>query len=83
MTRASVLKRVNPILGILLINQIVTGLLRGALSYKVYEVMHERAGIVFAIVALLHVALNWNWIRANFFRKPLTARKHPVSGKSN
>jgi len=69
MTRTSVLKTVNPILGLLLLNQVITGLLRDMLPFDAYEVLHERGGIVFAIVALLHVVLNWNWIKANYVRK--------------
>ncbi len=69
MTRTSVLKIVNPILEVLLLNQVMTGLLHDMLPHEAYEVLHEGGGIVFAIVALLHVILNWNWIKANFFRK--------------
>ena len=74
MMRTSVLKIVNPILGVLLFNQVMTGLLHDMLPHEAYEVLHEGGGIVFAIVALLHVILNWNWIKANFFRKPPTIR---------
>jgi hypothetical protein len=74
MTRTSVLKIVNPILGVLLFNQVMTGLLHDMLPREAYEVLHEGGGIVFAIVALLHVILNWNWIKANFFRKPPTIK---------
>lgn len=70
MTRTSALKIVNPILGVFLLNQVITGLLRDMLSREAYEVLHEGGGIVFALVTLLHVVLNWNWIRANFLRKP-------------
>ena len=69
MTRTSVLKIVNPILGVLLLNQVITGLLHDVLPHEAFEVLHGGGGIVFAIVALLHVMLNWNWIKANFFRK--------------
>lgn len=65
-----ILKIINPMLGVLLINQVVMGLLHDMLPQKVFEVMHEGGGIVFAIVALLHVILNWRWIKANFFQKP-------------
>ena len=72
--RNSILKIINPMLGVLLINQVLMGLLHDMLPRKVFEVMHEGGGIVFAIVALLHVILNWNWIKANFFRKPPTIK---------
>lgn len=68
------LKIINPILGILLINQVLVGLLHGMLPKAVFEVMHEGGGIVLAIVALLHVVLNWKWIKTTYFRKPPAAR---------
>ena len=72
--RTFVLKIVNPILGVLLLNQVLTGLLHDMLPHNAYEVLHEGGGIVFAIAALLHVVLNWNWIKANFLRKPPTIK---------
>lgn len=72
MKRNSVLKMVNPILGICFINQVVTGLIHGMLSHDVYEILHEGGGIVFALLALIHVILNWNWIRTSYFRKAPT-----------
>ena len=65
-----ILKIINPLLGVLLINQVLMGLLHDILPHKIFEIMHEGGGIVFAVVALLHVILNWRWIKANFFRKP-------------
>ncbi len=72
--RNSILKIINPMLGVLLINQVLMGLLHDMLPRKAFEVMHEGGGIVFAIVAVLHVILNWNWIKANFFWKPKTIK---------
>lgn len=68
------LKIVNPLLGVLLVNQVLMGLLHNVLPRKVFEVMHEGGGFVFAVVAVLHVMLNWNWVKANFFRKPPIAK---------
>ena len=70
-----ILKIINLVLGVLLINQVLVGLLHHMLPHRVFEVMHEGGGIVFAIVAVLHVILNWNWVKANFFRKPSTPKK--------
>ena len=69
MKKNTVLKIVNPILGVLLVNQVLMGLMHDMLPHEVFEVFHEGGGIVFAIVAILHVILNWNWIKANFLRK--------------
>ena len=68
MKRNTMLKIVNPILGVLLVNQIVTGIFHGGLSHETFEIMHEGGGILLALAAGLHVVLNWNWIRTNFLK---------------
>jgi len=69
MNRNSVLKILNPILGLLVVNQIVTGLLADTIPREAFEILHEGGGIALAVVALVHVVLNWNWIQANYRRK--------------
>ena len=34
----------------------------------IFEI-HEYNGIFMVIIAATHIALNWGWIRANFFKK--------------
>ena len=67
------LKIVNPILFIVLSVQACTGLifiLRLKTSYlRTIAEIHEYNGMFLVGVAILHVTLNWNWIRLNFFRK--------------
>ena len=63
------LKIVNPLLGVLFINQVLMGLLNDILPRKVFEFLHGGGGIVFAVVAILHIIHNWRWIKANFFQK--------------
>ena len=70
MTRYSVLKVINPILALLLLNQLLTGLLADKLSHEAFEILHEGGGIILAITATLHLALNWNWVKGAFFSKP-------------
>jgi hypothetical protein len=69
MKRNSVLKVLNPILGILLVSQVLTGLLSDSLPPDAFEVLHEGGGIALGIVGVAHTMLNWNWIKANYFRK--------------
>ncbi len=68
MKRNTALKILNPILGVLALNQILTGFLGDHLSHEAFEILHEGGGIAFGVVALLHVILNWNWVKANFRR---------------
>ena len=69
MKRNSILKILNPILAILLLNQILTGILHDAIPKEVYEFFHEGGGISLTLAAVLHVILNWNWVKANFYKK--------------
>ena len=69
MKKTTALKVLNPILGILLINQIMTGILHETLTPETFKILHPTGGLILAIVAFLHVILNWNWIKANFLKK--------------
>ncbi len=45
-------------------------------SYTVY-LIHETAGIIFFLLAILHLILNWNWVKSQIFgiRPKAKARK--------
>jgi len=68
MKKMVVLKFLNPLLGLLALNQILTGLFADDLPSGVFAVLHEGGGFAFALAALLHVILNWSWVRATFRR---------------
>ncbi len=68
MKRNTALKILNPILGVLALNQIFTGLFSDALPREAFEILHEGGGILFAVMALLHLALNWGWVKTNFIK---------------
>ena len=69
MSRNKALKIVNMVLLVLLINQAATGILGANLPYAVFVWGHKRAAFVLLAAAALHILLNWNWIKANYFRK--------------
>ena len=64
----TVLKLSNPILGILLISQLSTGFLADLLPAGSFGILHKGGAIALAIVSVLHVFLNRNWIKASYFR---------------
>jgi hypothetical protein len=64
----ALLKIVNPLLGVLFINQVLMGLLYDILPRKMFEFFHGGGGIVFAVLAILHIILNWSWIKVNFLQ---------------
>jgi hypothetical protein len=73
MQRNTALKIVNPALGLLVLNQVATGLVGDLLPRQAFEALHEGGGIALALAAVLHLALNWNWVKANFLkRSPVT-----------
>lgn len=74
MTRNTMLKIINPILGVLLVNQILSGFLYDVLPHEAFEIMHEDGGIAFTIVAVLHLILNWNWVKKTFFKSRSKAK---------
>jgi hypothetical protein len=64
MSRIQALKILNPILFLLIIFQIISGLNPLIIPYQV----HQWVGIVIAVSILLHLTLNWIWIRTNILR---------------
>jgi hypothetical protein len=67
MRKNTALKMLNLILAIFLINQILTGLFGPKLSPAAFEIFHRKAAIVLASLIVLHLILNSNWIKANYF----------------
>lgn len=82
MKRNTMLKILNPILGLLLLNQLASALFHDALTHEAFEIMHQGGGILLAIVAALHITLNWNWIRANFLKSRSTSGAPANNGKN-
>ena len=75
MNRNAVLKIVNPILGLLFLNQVAVGVLHDMLPYTAFKVLHQGGGIVLTVATAVHVALNWNWVKVNFLRKQPTVKE--------
>ena len=69
MTKMTALKVVNPLLGLALSIQALTGLFHALLPREVFETLHLWGGVVLLMIALLHVSLNWGWVRATYFRR--------------
>jgi len=63
------LKILNPILFILLIFQLLTGILQEKLAGEALSEIHEVTGIILFLLILLHITLNRRWIIGTYFRK--------------
>lgn len=69
MSKIKALKVVNVILLILLSNQAATGMLGMKLPHWAFEWGHKHAAFVLLAVAAVHLVLNWNWVKANYFSR--------------
>ena len=71
MSKNKVLKVVNLILALLVVNQFASVFLfeKGVIPYTGFEWMHKRAAFVLLAVAAVHLVMNWNWVKANYFTK--------------
>jgi hypothetical protein len=52
-----------------------SGFFSGALPHEAFEILHEGGGIALAILVLLHLILNWNWVKATYFKRAAPATK--------
>jgi hypothetical protein len=71
-SKASALKVLNPILAVLMLAQAVTGLAHGPLqelSYDIWKATHGTVGLLLVLCVILHVVLNWTWVKSVLLRK--------------
>jgi hypothetical protein len=67
MTKPKMLKFLNPIIFVLFLAQGITGFLM-SFSTAAYEV-HSRLIWVLFFGIIMHIYLNWAWIKTTFFKK--------------
>jgi len=71
MRKQLLLQIVNPLLGLAFLTLVVT--LPFVASQDLWTAgmsrLHRLSGMVFAALAVIHIALNWTWIVNTFFRK--------------
>ncbi|HOV33319.1 MAG TPA: DUF4405 domain-containing protein [Candidatus Hydrogenedens sp.] len=71
MKKSKMLKITNIVLLLLFVNQALSGLFNDFISRGLFELLHEFGGIVLIITVLIHLILNWGWIRSTFFKRAL------------
>jgi hypothetical protein len=69
MKKAVALKIINILLAVLMLNQGLTGLLHDRLPEEAFEAFHITGAILLVAGTILHLALNWSWIKAMYLRK--------------
>ena len=75
MDKQSILRKVNVIMAILLFLQPISGLLLAATDWEFFEGTHVIGGIALLCFAVIHLWLNWGWVRVNFLKASKSAAK--------
>lgn len=73
MSKNKILLITNPLMGLLVISQLVTGLNADRLG-KWFDTVHVIPGILLAVLVVVHVVLNWPWVRTSYFKRPQSKR---------
>jgi len=63
------LKVLNPILAIVFLFQITTGLMHGIFPRELFETVHGGCAGALFLCVILHLSLNWKWVKTNFLNK--------------
>lgn len=58
-----------PLQAILILSQVITGLNRDSIPDKTYELVHEGGGILLLTLVIVHVIINWGWLRTTYFTR--------------
>lgn len=69
MNRLSALKLTNVLLLVALIGQVGTGAGHELMGHKAFEIVHPGLGVVLTVLALIHLSLNWGWVKNTFFKR--------------
>jgi len=71
MRKLLLLKIVNPLLGLAFLTLVVSLPFVAVKDLWVQEMsqLHKAAGMIFTVLAIVHIILNWSWITHTFFRK--------------
>ena len=69
MKKNTQLKVLNVLLGLLMVSQALSCFFHDRLSEENFEHIHVTGAILIVIGVILHLVLNWGWVRLNYFKK--------------
>ncbi|KPL03217.1 MAG: hypothetical protein AMJ90_03650 [candidate division Zixibacteria bacterium SM23_73_2] len=69
MNRKYLLKAINIILFVIILCQAATGIGHDYIKEESFERIHSAGGIILVLFVLIHLVLNWGWIRSSYFAK--------------
>lgn len=72
MFRTKLLKLTVIILAILILWQFITAIGRHLIPYEIFAKIHLWGGLLLTFFAVLHLYLNWGWVKANLLKRTKT-----------
>jgi len=73
MNRLKALKVVNLLLMVVFLSLATSGLLYWVglldIPYSTFRLIHPITGLTLVILVIIHLVLNYNWIKANYLKK--------------
>ncbi len=69
MKKNTQLKVLNVLLGLLMISQALSGFFHDRLSEENFEHIHIVGAVLIVSGVILHLVLNWGWVRLNYLKK--------------
>ena len=69
MKKNTILKIINPVLLILVISQVLSGMFAMKLNGEAFEIIHKGGGMILLTLVIFHLILNFNWIKVSYFKK--------------
>jgi len=71
LNKVKALKVVNIILFIAILWVATTGIGHDFIDHELFEKIHPAGGGLLILMVIIHVILNWGWIKASYFKKSL------------
>jgi thiosulfate reductase cytochrome b subunit len=73
MNRQKYLRVVNVIIALLVLSLALSGMIRklapSLIPYQTFSIAHPLTGFLFVFFICVHIFLNFNWIKANYFKR--------------
>jgi hypothetical protein len=80
MTKNRLLQATIPIMLLLLLWQGVSAVLDDSLG-RLFPTLHAPTGFLLITLVVLHLVLNWNWVKANYFKQAKAHAKVATGSK--
>ena len=68
MAKIARMKAVNVLLALLMGVQALTGILHEHLAPGTFAHVHVPCGLLLLVLSVVHLVLNWGWVKASLFR---------------